>query len=97
MSPAASQAMLDSIRTAVLSMVVVACARLPRSGRFGAMGRLAYPLLAATGLKLLLIDLRSSRASTLFAALACYGAGLLLVPRLRKLADASARGETANM
>ena len=89
MPPSGSHAMLDTIRTAVLSMVAVGCARLPRSGRFSACGRLAYPLLAATGLKLLLIDLRSSRASTLFAALACYGAALLLVPRLRRLAEES--------
>jgi hypothetical protein len=87
MSPAASRALLDTIRTAVLSMVVVGCARLPRSGRFSAWGRLAYPLLAATGVKLLVIDLRSSQASTLFAALACYGAALVLVPRLRRLAE----------
>ncbi len=87
--PSGSRAMLDTIRTAVLSMVAVGCARLPRLGRFSACGRLAYPLLAATGLKLLLIDLRSSRASTLFAALACYGAALLLVPRLRRRAEGS--------
>jgi hypothetical protein len=90
MPPSGSHTMLDTIRTAVLSMVAVGCARLPRSGRFSACGRLAYPLLAATGLKLLLVDLRSSRASTLFAALACYGAALLLVPRLRRLAEGSA-------
>lgn len=77
--------MLTTIRTAVLSMVAVGCARLARTGRFSAMGWLAYPLLAATGLKLVAIDLRSSRASTLFAALAFYGAALVLVPRLRKL------------
>ncbi len=37
-----------------------------------------------TGLKLVAVDLRYSEASTLFAALACYGAALVLVPRLRK-------------
>ena len=95
MLPSGSRAMLDTIRTAVLSLVAVGCARLPRSGRFSAIGRLAYPLLAATGLKLLLIDLRSSRASTLFAALACYGAALLLVPRLRRLAEESLRTRPA--
>lgn len=79
--------MLTTIRTAALSMVVVGCARLARTGRFSAMGWLAYPLLAAAGLKLVLIDVRYSRASTLFAALAFYGAALVLVPRLRKLTE----------
>ncbi|MFA5909163.1 MAG: hypothetical protein WC815_10335 [Vicinamibacterales bacterium] len=79
--------MLTTMRTAVLSMVAVGCARLARTGRFSAIGWLAYPLLAATGLKLVAIDLRSSQASTLFAALAFYGAALVLVPRLRKLTE----------
>jgi hypothetical protein len=86
MSLQATSAMLATIRTAVLSMLAVGCARLSRA-RFSAMGRLAYPLLAATGVKLLVIDLRSSRASTLFAALACYGLALVLVPRLRRLSE----------
>jgi hypothetical protein len=73
-----------TIRTAILSMLAVGCARLARARRFSALGWLAYPLLAATGAKLLLIDIRHSQASTLFAALACYGAALVLVPRLRR-------------
>lgn len=76
--------LLTTIRTAALSLVVIGCARLPRAGRFSAMGWLSYPLLAAAGLKLVAIDVRYSRASTLFAALALYGAALVLVPRLRK-------------
>jgi len=74
-----------TIRTATLSALAVACARRSRTGRFSALGHLAYPLLAATGVKFLLIDIRHSQASTLFAALACYGAALVLVPRLRRL------------
>lgn len=73
-----------TLNTAVLSLLAVGCARLPRRGRGSQLGRLAYPLLAATGVKLLLIDVRLSQASTLFAGLACYGAALVLVPRLRK-------------
>lgn len=84
MSLPVSSDMLTTIRTAALSMLVVGCARLARTGRFSAMGRLAYPLLAATGLKLVVIDVRYSQASTLFAALACYGAALVLVPRLQR-------------
>lgn len=73
-----------TINTAVLSLIAVGCARLGRRGRFSQLSRLAYPLLAVTGFKLLLVDLRLAEASTLFAGLACYGAALVLVPRLRK-------------
>ncbi|MDP2320522.1 MAG: hypothetical protein Q8O42_14435 [Acidobacteriota bacterium] len=76
-----------TINTAVLSLLAVGCARLPRSGRLSQLGRLAYPLLTATGVKLLLVDVRLSQASTLFAGLACYGAALVLVPRLRKMTE----------
>jgi hypothetical protein len=76
--------MVATIRTAVLSALMAACASIPSTGRFSLVGRLAYPLLAATGLKLVVVDLRYPEASTLFAALACYGAALVLVPRLRK-------------
>lgn len=82
--PASADAVI-TIRTATLSALAAGCARLPRTGRFSALGQLAYPLLAATGVKFLLIDLRHSQASTLFAALACYGTALVLVPRLRRL------------
>jgi hypothetical protein len=83
-SPPVDSDMLTTIRTASLSLLVVACARLPRTGRFSAMSRLAYPLLIIAGVKLVAVDLRYSEASTLFAALAFYGAALLLVPRLRR-------------
>jgi hypothetical protein len=73
-----------TIGTATLSLLAVGCARLARAGRFSQLGRLAYPLIAATGVKLLLVDVRLAEASTLFAGLACYGAALVLVPRLRK-------------
>ncbi len=80
-----STELVITIRTAALSALAVGCARLARTGRFSALGHLAYPLLAATGVKLLLVDIRYSQASTLFAALACYGAALVVVPRLRRL------------
>jgi len=79
-----SMDLVITINTAALSLIAVGCARIGRRGRLSQLGRLAYPLLAATGLKLLLVDLRLSQASTLFAGLACYGAALVLVPRLRK-------------
>ncbi len=76
-----------TIDTAVLSLIAVGCARLERRGRFSQLSRLAYPVLAAAGAKLLLVDLRHSQASTLFAGLACYGAALVLVPRMRKVTE----------
>jgi hypothetical protein len=77
---------LATVRTAVLSVTAVGAALLDRPGRFSAVGRLAYPLLVATGLKLALVDLRASSPATLFVALACYGAALVLVARLRRVA-----------
>lgn len=83
---AIDQGLLATVRTAVLSVLAVGAALLDRPGRFSSVGRLAYPLLAATGLKLALIDLRASSPATLFVALACYGAALVLVARLRRVA-----------
>lgn len=77
---------LATVRTAVLSMMAVGAALLDRPGRFSAIGRLAYPLLALTGLKLALVDLRASSPATLFVALACYGVALVMVARLRRVA-----------
>jgi len=85
-SMAMDQGLLATVRTAVLSVLAVGAALLDRPGRFSAVGRLAYPLLAATGLKLALVDLRASSPATLFVALACYGAALVLVARLRRVA-----------
>ena len=50
--------LLGTVRTAVLSALAVGCALLNRPGRFSALGKLAYPLLALTGLKLAVVDLR---------------------------------------
>jgi hypothetical protein len=41
-------------------------------------------VLVAGGLKLLAEDLRHSRASTLFVALALYGGALIVAPRLAR-------------
>jgi hypothetical protein len=46
-------------------------------------GWLVYPLLAATGLKILLEDLPRGRPATLFVAFALYGAALVAVARAR--------------
>jgi hypothetical protein len=83
-SMAMDPGVLATVRTAVLSVLAVGAALLDRPGRFSAVGKLAYPLLAATGLKVALVDLRASSPATLFVALACYGAALVLVARLRR-------------
>jgi hypothetical protein len=86
-SPMAMDAgLLATVRTAVLSVLAVGAALLDRPGRFSAVGKLAYPLLAVTGLKLALVDLSTSSPATMFVALACYGAALVLVARLRRVA-----------
>jgi len=76
-----------TVRTAVLSALAVLAGWLRRPGAFSSIGTLAYPLLAAIGIKLILTDLRVSTAATLFIALACYGAALILVPRLHRTAS----------
>jgi len=75
---------LATARTALLSGLAVLAAWLHRPGAFSSIGTLAYPLLAAIGIKLALTDLRASTAATLFIALACYGAALVIVPRMQR-------------
>jgi hypothetical protein len=74
---------LGTLRTAVLSALAVGCGLLNRPGRFSAVGKLAYPLLALTGLKLAVVDLQYSTPAMLFVALACFGTALVLTPKLR--------------
>ena len=76
---------LATVRTALLSGLAVLAAWLHRPGAFSSIGTLAYPLLAVIGIKLALTDLRVSTAATLFVALACYGAALVIVPRLHRV------------
>ena len=80
----ADAGLLGTLRTAVLSVLAMGCALLNRPGRFSAVGKLAYPLLALTGLKLVVVDLQYSTPAMLFVALACYGTALVLGPRLRR-------------
>jgi hypothetical protein len=69
-------------RTVVLCGAALAVAWTVRFVRFGVASVLAYPILAAAGLKLLVGDLRVGGPATLTAAFAVYGVTLLLVPRL---------------
>jgi hypothetical protein len=73
---------LSTIRTIVLviaALAVAAAGRRP-GGREAAW--LAYPLLFLAGLKLVFVDFIGGRPTTLFAALAVYGAALIVAPRL---------------
>ncbi|MEW6744671.1 MAG: hypothetical protein AB1486_18095 [Planctomycetota bacterium] len=75
---------LATVRTVVLTLSAVVLAYAGRHDRFLEWGWLVYPVLAATGLKILLEDLSRSRPATLFLALAVYGCGLIISPRLRR-------------
>ncbi|MFI4946884.1 MAG: hypothetical protein ACHP85_26630, partial [Burkholderiales bacterium] len=68
-------------RSAVLVALVIALASLARRSQPELAG-LAYALLVAGGLKLVLQDVRGGRPATLVASFALYGSLLILVPRL---------------
>jgi len=81
--PEAGLGAVATVRTAVLVVGVLLLAWLGRFDAWREAGWLAYPALAATGLKVLVEDLPRSRPATLFLTLALCGAALILVPRLR--------------
>jgi hypothetical protein len=73
---------LSTIRTIVLvaSAIAVAAVGWRPAGREGSW--LTYPLLTIAGLKLVFVDFMQGRPTTLFAALAVYGAALIIAPRM---------------
>jgi len=71
-------------RTAVLALLAPLLAWAGRRRSLVELTWLVYPLLAATGLKLLLEDFRHGEPMTLFLALALYGGALVVTPRLMK-------------
>jgi hypothetical protein len=75
---------LATVRTGVLSLATLAIAWIGRRPRLREWGWLVYPLLVGTGLKLMAQDFKHSRPSTLFIAMALYGAALIIAPRLRR-------------
>jgi hypothetical protein len=75
---------LTTLRTVVMALSALVLAWLGRRPRFAECGWLVYPVLAVTGLKILLQDFSGSRPATLFLALAVYGCALILSPRLRR-------------
>jgi hypothetical protein len=76
------RAALATARTAVLSGSAVAAAALAARRRWVEIAWLVYPLLVASGLKLLVEDLRHGRPATLFLGFACFGLALILAPRI---------------
>jgi hypothetical protein len=71
-----------SIRTGVAALLAVGVAAIARLPRRTGFSRLVYPVLALGGLRLVIDDFRHSEPSTLFIALALYGAALVIAPRL---------------
>jgi hypothetical protein len=81
---------LATLRTVALVVTAVAVAWMGRRAELSEAGWLAYPLLGITGIKILLEDLSRGRPATLILAFACYGLGLIVVPRIRAAARVSA-------
>jgi hypothetical protein len=88
----ASRGAVAAVRTAVLVAGTMLLAWAGRRPAWREAGWLVYPLLVATGLKVLLEDLPSGRAATLFVSFGLYGAALLVVPRLRPRGGAGRDG-----
>ena len=81
---ATSAGAMATIKTVILAAAAVGLAVVGRSPRFVEFGWLAYGLLAAGGVKLLVEDFPTSSPATLFVALAALGAALILVPRVSR-------------
>jgi hypothetical protein len=77
-------AVLSGLRTAVLVAAAIIVARAGRTAGGREAGWLMYPILALTGLKLLVADVPQGRPATLFVALALYGFVLIVGPRLAR-------------
>jgi hypothetical protein len=87
--PEAGLGAIASARTGVLAGGALLAAWLGRREAWREAGGLAWPLLILLGLKILLEDLAKGRPATLMLSFACYGAALILVPRLRARAPAA--------
>jgi len=84
----------------VLSITAVALAIAGRNQNLTELTWLVYPVLIATGIKLVLEDLRRGTPLTLSLAFACIGVAFLIVPRLLRkvrpaLQDADPQAQAA--
>jgi len=77
---------LAAIRTGVLSTLAILLATWGRKLPVLQLRWLVYPLLTITALKFLFEDVAMGRPLTLFLGFMCYGATLMLAPRLLKAA-----------
>jgi hypothetical protein len=68
--------------TVALSALTIAAALLASRWGVREAGWVVYPLLALTGLRVVLTDLASGRTVVFVIALAAYGAAMILSPRL---------------
>jgi FtsH-binding integral membrane protein len=94
-APEASAGAVATIRTGAMVAGVIGLAWAGRRDTWLEARWLVYPLLGLTGLKILFEDLPRSRPATLIVTFALYGAGLILVPRLRpRSSGAKASGAT---
>jgi len=75
---------LATLRTVILSATTVGLAVAARKYPVSEIGWLVKPVLVLTGLKFLVEDLPKGRPLTLFLAFTCFGAALLLAPRMMK-------------
>jgi hypothetical protein len=75
---------LAALRTTVLAAAAFVLARVRRDDRFAVAEGLVYPLLVVIGVKLMGEDMLRGRPSTLFVALAVYGAALIVIPRIMR-------------
>lgn len=83
-SGAVDPGVLATLRTVVLAVAALAVAWIGRHAGFAEWAWLVYPLLVVTGMKMIAQDFMQSRPSTMFVALALYGAALIVAPRLRR-------------
>ena len=75
---------LAAVRTGVMSSLIIALAWCGRRLPILELRWLVYPLLIVTALKFLFEDMVVGRPLTLFLGFMCYGATLMLAPRLLK-------------
>jgi len=98
--PEADPAIVAVVCTFVLSITAVALAIAGRNQNLTELTWLVYPVLIATGIKLVLEDLRRGTPLTLSLAFACIGVAFLIVPRLLRkvrpaLQDADPQAQAA--
>jgi hypothetical protein len=81
-----------TLTTVVLALAALVIAWIGRKPRYVEWAWLVYPLLVAIGVKMAMQDFKYSQPSTLFIAMAFYGAVLIFAPRLRRSSSTATAG-----